>query len=220
MKVLEAVIFDGDGVLIRSMERNAEAYRETLRRVGLEIGDDEVYENEGRGSRELIALLARDHGLDLSAEQLEDLTGEHQRIFASFGVMPLYSDAETVLRSIRLRPVRTALVTANGRENALRNLGSLVSLLDTIVTVEDVTRTKPDPEPYIAALSKLRVPAARAVVVENSPLGIQAAKSAGLEVVAITTTNTAARLAQADSIIGRLAELTTALASLGWKSAS
>jgi beta-phosphoglucomutase len=220
MKVLEAVIFDGDGVLIRSMERNAEAYRETPRRVGLEIGDDEVYENEGRGSRELIALLARDHGLDLSAEQLEELTREHQRIFASFGVMPLYSDAETVLRSIRLRTVRTALVTANGRENALRNLGSLVSLLDTIVTVEDVTRTKPDPEPYIAALSKLRVPAARAVVVENSPLGIQAAKSAGLEVVAITTTNTAARLAQADSIIGRLAELTTALASLGWKSAS
>jgi HAD superfamily hydrolase (TIGR01509 family) len=214
---LEAVIFDGDGVLIRSMERNVEAYQRALGSVGIRIRAEEIYENEGRRSNELIALLANAHGVALSSVQLEELTREHQRVFASFGTMPLYSDAESVVRRITRIGIRVALVTANRRQNALRNLGPLLPLLDAVVTAEDVTRTKPDPEPYRAALSKLGVRSSHSVVVENSPLGIRSAKSAGMDVVAVTTTNPVGRLALADAIISDLSELPTALARLRWR---
>lgn len=209
---LEAVIFDGDGVLIRSMERNAEAYEHALSSAGVQIRADEVYLNEGRRSNELIALLASAHGVVLSSAQLGQLTREHQRVFASFGTMPLYSGAEPVVRGIRRRGIRTALVTANSRQNALRNLGPIRPLLDCVVTAEDVVNTKPDPEPYRAALRKLGVRPDHSVVVENSPLGIRSAKDAGVDVIAVTSTNSAERLALADVIIRDLSELPNVLA--------
>lgn len=214
---LRSVIFDGDGVLIRSMERNAEAYRRALRSIDLAIGNEEVFALEGLRSRELIARLLEDRGRTLRAEQLDELTREHQRLFESFGTLPLYPEAEAVLRSVRRAGLRSALVTANGRANALRNLGPCAPLLDVIVAAEDVRRSKPDPEPYLTALAKLGVSAREAVVVENAPLGVQAAKAAGLAVVAVTTTNPSTRLSAADSIIGRLSELPNALAALGWR---
>ncbi|MGC2790345.1 MAG: HAD family phosphatase [Thermoplasmata archaeon] len=199
------------------MERNAEAYQGALRLIGVEVGEDEVFVNEGLRSGKLIERLARAHGLVLPIGQLAHLTREHQRIFTSFGVMPLYPDAAATVRMIHRASIRTALVTANERENAVRNLAPILPMLDVVVTAEDVTNSKPDPEPYRVALAKLEVPPTESVVVENSPLGILSAKAAGINVVAITTTNSVQRLSLADSVIGSLVELPNALAELGWK---
>jgi len=213
---LKALVLDADGVLVRSMERNAEAYRKALAPYGIEVNEAEVFENEGRRSRDLIDLVARAHGRVLAPNELDELTIQHQRIFVSFGRMPLYAGVESLLRSLRRAGVKLALVTGNWRENVTRNFGDLTALFDATVTAEDVAMTKPDPEPYRTALAKLGLPADSVVAVENAPLGIRSAKGAGLVVIAITSTNPAGRLTEADAVVAGLSNVLPALRDLGW----
>ena len=208
------VIFDVDGVLVKSMERNHKAYESVFRSLGVRIPRRDVFAEEGRRSRELIELLAKARGLNLSADTLDEMTRRHQEAFAAFGRMPMYPGAVRLLRDLHRRGLRIALVTGNWRVNVETQFGEIVSLFEVIVTAEDVKRTKPDPEPYRKALEMLAVAPERAVVVENAPLGVRAAKAAGLRVIAITTTNPPDVLHEADVIVSRVGDVAYAIDSL------
>jgi len=80
----------------------------------------------------------------------------------------------------------------------------LEDFVATFVCAEDVSRLKPDPEPYALACARLKVPAARAVAIEDTPAGVAAAKAAGLRCAALTTTVPRARLAAADLLLDTL----------------
>jgi beta-phosphoglucomutase-like phosphatase (HAD superfamily) len=85
-----------------------------------------------------------------------------------------------------------------------------------IVTAEDVTRGKPDPQVFLLAAQRLGVPPARCVVFEDTAVGIDAARAGGMRVVGVTTTHPAERLAGATWIVRRLDELRVAdLAATG-----
>ena len=80
-----------------------------------------------------------------------------------------------------------ALVTTSGRHTVglvLDALG-LAGAFDTLVTADDVERTKPDPEGYRLALARLGADAARSLAIEDSPAGARAARAAGLDVLAV-----------------------------------
>ena len=93
-------------------------------------------------------------------------------------------------------------------EAALRNY------FEVIVSAEEVTRGKPDPEGFLLALQKLNdlwpepITAERCIVIEDSHWGLKAAKAAGMRTVAVTNTYDAAQLKQADKVVARLDELT------------
>jgi len=186
---LRAVIFDVDGVLVRSMENHAAAYQKAFAEIGVAIRPEEVYANEGRRSREVIESLAQERGLDLSEAKLEEMNRRKQATFYAFGPAPLYPGVRDLLERLHAHGLRLAAVTGTNRANVHHHLGELVNLFDVLVTSDDVTRTKPDPEPYLKALEKLRLKPEECVVVENAPLGIRAAKAAGLRVVGVLTTN-------------------------------
>jgi HAD superfamily hydrolase (TIGR01509 family) len=87
---------------------------------------------------------------------------------------------------VRTRGARTALVTSSYRalvEPALGWLGD--HRFDAVIAGDEVSRGKPDPEPYLAACRALGVEPAAAVVVEDSPSGVRAAEAAGCTVVAV-----------------------------------
>lgn len=98
--------------------------------------------------------------------------------------VPLKSGVEALL-SARLRPM--ALVTSSGREEALHKLAitGLGRYFDTVVTLHDVTRAKPHPEPYLLAAELLAVDPARCLVFEDSETGAEAAHRAGCVVVQV-----------------------------------
>jgi beta-phosphoglucomutase-like phosphatase (HAD superfamily) len=76
---------------------------------------------------------------------------------------------------------------------------------EVLVTAEDVTFGKPDPEPYRRAAAALGVPEAQCAVVGDAPMGVLAAKRAGMTVLAVTTTHPAAALARADLVFPGMA---------------
>ncbi len=100
------------------------------------------------------------------------------------------------------RNVATALVTGSVLRAVEHVLPEAVrSRFGAVITAENVSRGKPDPEPYLKALEKLALPAVRATAVENSPMGVRSARGAGIYCIALETTLPAEYLTGANMIL-------------------
>ena len=92
-------------------------------------------------------------------------------------------------------------------DTILDRLG-LQEAFDAVVSAEDVTHGKPNPEVFLVAAQRIGVPPVRCVVFEDAHVGIEAAHAGGIRAVAVTTTHSAEELAAADLVVKRLDELT------------
>jgi mannitol-1-/sugar-/sorbitol-6-phosphatase len=113
------------------------------------------------------------------------------------------------MRLMRSIPVdRCAVVTSGIRPVALARLRAAgLPHPQVLVTAEDVSRGKPDPEGYLAATKELGVGPSRALVIEDAPAGIQAAQAADMMAVAVGTTHSVDKLADADAIATTLEQV-------------
>jgi beta-phosphoglucomutase len=78
---------------------------------------------------------------------------------------------------------KKAVVSGSARkdvETLLQKSLGQVNLFDVLITADDIEKGKPDPSSFIGALDKINIPASQALVVENAPLGIEAANKAGM----------------------------------------
>jgi sugar-phosphatase len=78
---------------------------------------------------------------------------------------------------------------------------------EVLVTSDDVTNGKPDPEPYLKGAEGLRYRPAECLVIEDAPAGIQSARAGGMKVLGITSTYAADVLRHADAVIGKLGQI-------------
>jgi sugar-phosphatase len=100
------------------------------------------------------------------------------------------------------------VATSGTREIATTRLTYAdVPLPTVLVTADDVTRGKPDPEAYTLAAERLGVSPTRCVVIEDAPAGIRAARAAGMLVVAVATTHAHAALESADAVAEHLSDI-------------
>ncbi len=193
-----------DGVLLTSTPAVERVWRQWAQERGFDP-DYVARISHGRRSVETLAeLLPPD--ADLQAENAEV---ERREIADTDGVCAL-EGAPELLAS--LPPERWAIVTSATRplaEARLRVAGLLVP--GNMITAEEVMKGKPDPEPYRKGAALLRTPAQDCVVIEDVPAGIAAAKSAGMRVIALTTTVPASELKAADWIAQTCADLRASL---------
>ena len=108
----------------------------------------------------------------------------------------------------RLGDAQWAVVTSGSRMVATLRLRAVgLPIPRVFVTADDVRRAKPDPEGYLRAAHRLGLEPADCVVIEDSTTGLAAGKAAGMRVLAVLTTHTAAALADADAQLASLSEL-------------
>jgi len=134
----------------------------------------------------------------------EEKEAEYRRLAETRGLTPL-AGAREWLEALHAAGWKQAIASSAPRlnvETMLRVL-HLTSLLDAIVSAEDVTRGKPDPEVFLTAAAKVGVPAARCVVVEDAPAGVEAGRRAGMRTIGV---NPRSRL-DADLSVASLTEL-------------
>jgi len=104
----------------------------------------------------------------------------------------LFDGAVTLLEGLRNAGISTAIVTSSNREkmaHLFESLPCLKELTDTVVTDEDVTASKPDPQGYLLAAERLGAKAGEFAVFEDSFAGLEAGRRAGALVVGVATTN-------------------------------
>lgn len=191
MKQKKAVLFDMDGVLFDSMPAHAKCWVEACRKFGLHATEHDTYMNEGRTGASTIDLFtSAQWGRHVSPEEVEEIYAEKCRLFNLWPEAPKMPGAEAVLRKVQAAGLTIAVVTGSGQASLLERLERHYSGFfrpELIVSSRDCERGKPYPDPYLLGLQRAGVSAAEAIVVENAPLGVEAAKAAGIFTVAVNT---------------------------------
>ncbi|MCK1823676.1 HAD family hydrolase [Streptomyces sp. XM83C] len=206
----ELVIFDNDGVLVDSepiSNRHLAAYL-------TEVGHPTTYEESIRDY--MGSAMHRVHELvwERSGRRLpEDFDNVfHARVFAAFEreLKPV-AGVEDVLAKLTAAGVPYCLASSGSHERI--RVGHRVAGLERwfddgrIFSSQDVGRGKPAPDLFLYAAEKMGVAPERCVVVEDSPLGVQAAVAAGMDVLGFTAMTPAERLQDAGQLFSRMDDL-------------
>jgi beta-phosphoglucomutase len=203
---LRAVILDFDGVVGDTMTENFRAWEQAFSHYGVTITTSDYYPLEGMGPRGVAEALCRLYGAPTSLAPA--IAEDKERLYLSINTFRMFPEIPMLLRVLLNLNAPLALVTGASRKRLRSSLpADIQSAFACIVTSDDVTATKPAPEPYQKALDILGISATHSVAVENAPLGIASAKGAGLFCVALCTTLPPEALRAADLIVQTHADL-------------
>lgn len=205
-----AVIFDWDGVIIDSHDQHAESWYRMAEENGLTVPENFFKNSFGMRNLEVIRDLARwTQDLALIEKFSDRKESLYRQIIKEKGIEPLPGVSEFLFQL-----KQSQILTAIGSSSVLENIKTVIditkleSYFDIIITGADVKRGKPDPEVFLKCAERLNIPPQRCVVFEDAHVGIQAAKSAGMIAIAVTTTHPRNTFHQADAIVDSLAEIT------------
>lgn len=205
-----AVIFDFDGVIGQTMEDNYRAWKRTFSDHGLSLEKEEYFLLEGLSPKGVAEAILRKQGIGL--ETVSALAALKERYYLSDHIFSFYPDVEALIGALRSE-YRLGLVSGAADVRLRRTvLASFLEQFHVVITSDDVQRPKPDPEPYRTACERLAIRPEQALAIENAPLGIEAAKRAGLDCVGICSTLDPRHLARADVRMGNISELWRAFA--------
>jgi sugar-phosphatase len=194
-----AILFDLDGVLVDSTGSVTRQWRRWAEEHG--IDPQKVVEiAHGVRTIEIVRKLAPHLNAEAEVVRLEKREAEDQEGVA---VMP---GAAELLKTIP--EGRWCVVTSGTRYLATARL-KLANLPTpkVLVSADDVSKGKPDPEPYLMGAKLLGINPAECLVIEDAPAGIRAAHAGGMKAIGITSTYEASELQEADAVVQKLAQI-------------
>jgi beta-phosphoglucomutase len=196
---VRALLLDFNGTLSEDEPLLCQIFQELFEEAGKPVTEQEYYDRlAGLSDAEIIRMwLGRD-----DRALLRRKTARYRELADGSTV------SENARAAVRWAAERAelAVVSGSAREEIepVLEVAGIRDAFAVIVSVDDIQRSKPDPEGYLLALHLLGVEAADAAAVEDSEAGVAAAKAAGLYCVAVTTTLPAERLSEADELAERV----------------
>jgi HAD superfamily hydrolase (TIGR01509 family) len=190
-----AVIFDMDGVLIDSGAHHRAAWASLLEELAVPAPREFWRLTIGRPAEEAVALLVGGEMSRAEARRLAYRKRDHYARHARRGTQAVPGVRDFARRLARLGVAR-AVGTSASRRDVRRLIGAigLGDVFEAVVTADDVRWGKPHPEVYLKAAEAVGVAAGRCLVFEDAVVGVQAARSAGMRVIGVTTAYLGAEL--------------------------
>ena len=204
---LEAVIWDMDGVIVDSGPFHFNSWHNTLGQYSLVVSEAELRRMFGMTSPEVVKIL---FGADVKEEFVAQLCEEKELLFRE----AIQTNAQYIpgveywLTEFKRSGIQQALASSGSPENidaVLDTLGTRF-YLDAVVSGKDMP-SKPDPRIFLKAAQQLGAEPNNCLVIEDSIAGVAGAKAAGMKCLAVTTTNIAEDLVNADMILKNLESL-------------
>ncbi len=211
MQTAKAVIFDMDGVLIDSYQAHYESWCVVAAQEGIAFGRELFDRTFGRTSREIIRdVWGERAGDDAHVASLDDRKEAAYReiIARNFPAMP---GAGELIDALAAAGFRMAVGSSGPPENVALVLNRLQRqrLFSAVVSGADVVRGKPDPAIFLLAAQRIGVPPTRCAVIEDAPLGIEAAHAAGMTAIGLASTGRQRdQLTAADAVFDALTDIT------------
>lgn len=181
--MIEAVIFDLDGVICHTDRFHYLAWQAVANWLGIHFDEQLNAKLRGVSRMDSLEILLQQSGTILSQEEKEQLAEEKNQIYRSYldQMTPADLEPETLRTLNALREMGLWLAIGSSSRNTaliLQRLG-LDHFFDAVADGTRIKRAKPDPEVFLLAASLLSISASHALVVEDAPAGIQAAKAGG-----------------------------------------
>ena len=210
-----AIIFDFDGVLADTERLHLAAFQQVFAARGWHLDEITYFDRYlGCDDRGLVVAFARDQQLTVTEADVRTLVQDKTAAF------DLHLHAGSVLfpqarRCVERMAARFALGIASGAARAeiltILEAGRLREHFPVVVAADDVSETKPSPEPYLTAARQLGIAPDACLAVEDSAPGLAAARAAGMRTIGITTTLPRDLLTDAHRVIDELDELSPEL---------
>jgi beta-phosphoglucomutase len=185
---MKGVIFDLDGVLVDSMPDHYQAWKTVFKEIAnIDVDERSIYSLEGMRGSELIKKVLEQKGVQ-NYSIVDKLNKEKNEIFKKIRRCIPFDGVKELVTGLKCSK---AVVSGSARKDVEAMLDEAFGkqYFDIIITADDIEEGKPDPSPFLIALQKLGLKHFDAVVVENAPLGVEAANKAGIQcIVTLNTT--------------------------------
>lgn len=197
-----AVLWDMNGIIIDDMQFHLESFQGFLREYGHDMTEEFLRTRcVGAPPTEVFADVLPEIGNPVS---IEEAVSRKREIYFELikGKMKMLPGVSTLIEDLRKRGIKQAVASGATKievEAILKEFG-IREIFGAVVACEDVSRGKPDPEPFVAAAELLGADPKYCVVIEDGEYGVRAAKSVGMKAVAVLNTQTREELAAADII--------------------
>jgi len=195
---MRAIVFDSDGVLVDSMPSHYKAWKIAFKEVcNIDVDSRTIYLLEGMRGIDLVKKVfeLKNYHIDSdddnnnkqkTAEQVSQRKNEAFREILLSSPPQAYRGVKHLI--MNLVGCKKAVVSGSAREDVETLLKESLrkgNLFDTLITADDSEKGKPDPSSFMNALNKIKVPRSKALVVENAPLGVEAANNAGIQCIVV-----------------------------------
>jgi len=203
--MIKAVIFDFDGTLVDNMGIHYESFVKALKGM-VKIKPMDIFMLEGGNIFSITAELLS--GLNLDEYEIKRIIQKKRAIYEKMSKnLQMRPDAARLIRKLKRLNYRIGLATGSPKEVVLSTFSQRkVRLFDHITTSDETKKPKPDPEPYLKCAEGLGVNPEECVAIDNAPLGIESAKSAGMISIGLLSTVPREYLKRADFVIENLRE--------------
>jgi beta-phosphoglucomutase family hydrolase len=184
--MVKGLIFDCDGTLADTMPLHYRAWQTLMRRHGFHLSQERFYALGGVPSRDILRLIRDEQGL-----AFDPLAVAREKEVAYLDLLAHVAPIETVMNVVRQNAGRLPMAVASGGsrrviEIVLAHLG-VRGLFQAVVTNEDVTRQKPAPDIFLEAARRIGVPPEHCLAYEDTDLGLEAIRAAGMQAVDVRT---------------------------------
>ena len=180
----KAYLFDCDGTIVDSMPLHYVAWKMVMDEWGASFPEDIFYAWGGLPAAEILARLNAEQGLSMPVAEVEE-----RKEALYFEIIHRLEAVPEVLHEVEAMhgKIPFAVVSGSTRESVVKSLEALGILekFDTLVCAGDYAKSKPDPEPFLTAAKRLGVKPEDCLVFEDTEMGVQAAKAAGMKWVKI-----------------------------------
>lgn len=185
--MLKAVIFDVDGTLIDSVDIHAQAWVDAFQEFGHDIKFDAVRGQIGKGGDQLMPVFLSKEELDAKGDKLNERRGEILKERYLPKIKP-FADVRALFERIRADGTRIVLASSAKADElkTYKKIANIEDLTDAETSSDDVEKSKPEPDIFLAALSKLGdVGPDEVIVVGDTPYDAEAAAKAGLRTIGV-----------------------------------
>jgi beta-phosphoglucomutase len=185
---MKAVIFDRDGVIIDSEKLQIDSMEKSLGEIGVKLTEEEKRSAVGKHPKIYYPLFQRKYSFSV-----EKLLARHLEIYdQNLDRTPLFKEAILLIKELHRQKIPLALNASGERKRTLKvlQMAGLETQFSVVVTGDEVKNLKPDPESYLLAARRLGFEPRDCVAVEDSAVGLSAAKAAGMKCIIIYNSTT------------------------------
>ena len=181
---MRGVIFDLDGVLVDSMPDHYKAWKMAFKEItDIEVDERMIYLLEGMRGNDLVKKIFEQKNYD-DYSIAQKVNERKNQIFKDILTPRTFDGVKELIDRLKCTK---AVVSGSARKDVEvlidRTFGK--NNFDVIITADDIDRGKPNPIAFITALNRMKIDTAEAIVVENAPLGVEAAIKAGLQCIIV-----------------------------------